>query len=296
MVDLEPPMTPPASGALGWATAIASRPVEDVLAGNRIVRTIEHAAEVTSTQDLLRERAIAGAAPGTVLVTDRQRAGRGRSGHRWDDDPDGGSLALSLLLEVGAAPIDTRTAVLVPHALGLAVVETCAVLAADPGALRLKWPNDVVHRASGRSARKVAGVLVEREVVAAPAGSRDVLVGGIGVNLTLGADAPLERTDLATVLGAPPDRAVLLAALLMTLDVVLRALTTPATLLERCRRASDTLGRDVRVLVPGRPALVGRATGIDDEGRLLVHADGTTHVVLSGTVRDAEVPDDGSAR
>lgn len=297
MVDLGSRVAPYASRCGTWGAALASSTVREVLDTNRIVRTVEHVDEVDSTQDVLRELAMTGASSGTVLVADRQRAGRGRSGNRWDDDAAGGSLALSLLLDVDEVPFEGSHAALVPHALGLAVVDTCAVLAAAAGTvpLRLKWPNDVVLRdPSGRTPRKLAGVLVEREQVPGTAGVRDVLVCGIGMNVTLGDAVPPDRTDLMTALGVDPDRAVLLAALLMTLDAVLRALAVPATLVERCRRVSDTVGRDVRVLVPGRAPLVGRATGIDDDGRLLVLSDGTTHVVLSGTVRDADASDAGA--
>jgi BirA family biotin operon repressor/biotin-[acetyl-CoA-carboxylase] ligase len=77
----------------------------------------------------------------------------------------------------------------------------------------------------------------------------------------------------------------------MELDATLRALATPASLLDRYRGMSDTVGRSVRVQVPGEGALVGVATGIDDGGRLLVTTDARTHVILSGTVRDADRSD-----
>lgn len=275
-----------------WSAAGAAAVVRSVLDENRIVRELHEVTEVDSTQDALLELARAGATTGTILVADRQRAGRGRAGNRWDDNPSGGNLALSLLVDVGAPPFDARSIPLVPHALGLAVVDAAAVLGPDAAALRLKWPNDVVDRpVSDQASRKLAGVLVERERLVGGSGERDVLLCGIGVNVDLGDEVPTDRIDLASVLGERPDRALLLAALLMELDATLRALATPASLLDRYRGMSDTVGRSVRVQVPGEGALVGVATGIDDGGRLLVTTDARTHVILSGTVRDADRSD-----
>ena len=276
-----------------WSGAAATSVVRSVLAENRIVRTLHPVGEAGSTQDALRDLALDGAGAGTVLIADQQHAGRGRSGNRWDDDPAGGSLAMSLLLEVGAHPFGAMSVPLVPHALGLAVVETAATVGAEGSPLLLKWPNDVVHRPAREGpSRKLAGVLVERERLAAERGGRDVLLCGIGVNVDLGGEVPTDRTDLASVLGGRPDRALLLATLLMELDATLRALASPATLLDRCRAASDTVGRTVRVQVPGEGPLVGVATGVDDGGLLLVTTDGRTRAILSGSVRDADGPGD----
>lgn len=279
------------SGSMAWGPAARSTVVGHALAGNRLVRGLQHLGQVGSTQDALRELARSDTPSGTVIVADLQRTGRGRSGNRWEDDPSGGNLAMSLLLEVGAAPLDATVIGLVPHALGIAVLDACGDLGAGVGALRLKWPNDVVHRATPDGPpRKVAGVLVERERVASSA-PREVLLCGIGINVDVGAGRPDDRTDVATVLGTAIDRAAMLAALLTALDAALLALARPDALLERYRQVSDTLGRAVRVMVAGEGPLVGEATGIDDGGRLLITSDGRTRAVLSGTVRDAGASD-----
>jgi len=275
-----------------WGPAVVSPLVRDVLAGNGIVRQVRHVGEVASTQDTVLELARAGAPTGTVVVADVQRSGRGRSGNRWDDDPAGGGLALSLLLDVATPPLDASVVPLLPQALGLAVIDACASAGPAAAALRLKWPNDVVLRsAPDGSTRKLAGVLVERDRPVRSTGARDpreVLCCGIGMNLRLPAPLPPDRLDLATVIGAEPDRVGLLAALLRSLDAVIAALATPASILERLRSASDTVGRDVRVRPPGGAAILGRAVGIDDAGRLLVTSAGRTRAILSGTVRDAD--------
>jgi BirA family biotin operon repressor/biotin-[acetyl-CoA-carboxylase] ligase len=73
------------------------------------------------------------------------------------------------------------------------------------------------------------------------------------------------------------------------LDATLREVRdAPASLLERYRSASDTIGRPVRVELPGGAAVRGDACGIDADGRLLVSSGERIHAILSGTVRDLE--------
>lgn len=274
-----------------WAQAVRTPAVRAVLAENRIVRGLHHADEVGSTQDELRSLAAAGAQAGDVLIVDHQRSGRGRSGNRWDDDRSGGSLAMSLLLDTTTPPLDPRSVPLLPHALGLAVVSAIATLGArhESTGLRLKWPNDVVQRLTTEAPpRKLAGVLVERERITTGGRSRDVLVCGVGLNVALTQHVPLDRMDLATVLGARPDPAVLLAALLKEIDVTLRALVMPAEVMDRARALSDTIGRRIRISAHGEDSFVGVATGIDAGGRLLVATDGGVRAILSGTIRDAD--------
>ena len=275
------------TSAAPWRDVAATETVRSALDASDRLRTLLAVGEVASTQDRAREHARDAGADGTVVLADLQRRGRGRTGTRWDDDADGGSLALTVLLDVdttaGALP-------LLPHALGVATVEACLTSGAPHPALRLKWPNDVVVRDDGPQGRlrKLAGVLVERERVPTADGHRDVLLCGIGVNVHLH-DAPAaDRTDLATLSGVAPDRPRLLAALITALDRTLPLLEDPRRLVGRVRDLSDTLGRRVRVRPPGEEPVVGTATAIDDAGRLVVDTKGRTRAILSGSVRDEE--------
>lgn len=62
---------------------------------------------VDSTNEALGRWALDGAAAGTVLVADRQEAGRGRLGRAWESPP-GQNLYLSLLLRPSWAPPSCR--------------------------------------------------------------------------------------------------------------------------------------------------------------------------------------------
>lgn len=272
-----------------WTSCLRSDEVREAVASARTLSALHPVAEVGSTQDLAATLASAGGPGGTVVVADRQSAGRGRVGRSWDDRPDGGTLALTVLLDVGSQVPDADPLGLVPHALGLAVLRACERTIPGVAGLRLKWPNDVVHRASPTSAsRKLSGILVERQHVASPSGPRDVLLCGIGINVDLGDAGAADRTCLGALAGRGPDRTTLLVALLEELDEAIVLLgRDPSALLDRYRIVSDTIGREVRVEPVGSVPIVGLAEDVDGVGRLVVTTTTGRHAILSGTVRDA---------
>lgn len=269
-----------------WRAASTSPPVVSALARNRRLRAVHLVGEVGSTQDVARELAAQGAPDGTVVVAERQTAGRGRRGRRWEDAPPGGGLALTLLLDLGHGALASG---LVPHALGVAVHEACAPMMMSAVTLGLKWPNDVLARSDATAApRKLAGVLVERERIPG-ATPREVLLCGVGLNVSLGGPPSSDRVDLTSLATDPPERGRILAALLEALDASLALLVgAPEDLLARYRAICETIGRAVVVEGAGAGPLAGTAVGVDADGRLLVSRDGTIHAILSGTVRGPE--------
>jgi BirA family biotin operon repressor/biotin-[acetyl-CoA-carboxylase] ligase len=126
--------------------------------------TVEVLPEIDSTNAALMRRARAGQTEPTLLVAERQTAGRGRLGRPWQSAP-GDSLTFSLGLPF--SPTDWSGLSL---AVGLSLVES---LHADIG---LKWPNDLWWQD-----RKLAGILIE----AATAGQQSQVVIGIGINIRL---------------------------------------------------------------------------------------------------------------
>ena len=188
-------------------------------------------AELDSTNRLAADLARAGAPDGLVVGADHQTAGRGRRGRTWDSRP-GASLLVSVVLRPAPA--------LVTLAAGVAAAEACEAVAGV--GVGLKWPNDLLL-----DEVKLGGIL--SELVG------DAAVVGLGVNL---AWAPAG----AARLGPGVDRAALLHAYLAALDA-------PGDVLARYRDLCTTLGRRVRVELPGG-AVEGLATDVDGEGRLLV--------------------------
>jgi BirA family biotin operon repressor/biotin-[acetyl-CoA-carboxylase] ligase len=208
-------------------------------------------AEVGSTNDEVAARARAGTPEGVVVVADRQAAGRGRRGRTWDAPP-----ASSLLVSVLLRPPAPYLAVM---AAGLAAVEACRSTAGVHPSL--KWPNDLMVDGRG----KLAGILAET------AGDHGGVVVGLGLNVDWG-DAPLPpgATSLAEAAGGGDglDRVVLLVAYLVALEA--RCRQSAVDLVADYRDACSTIGRRVRVDLPGGESFEGRATGVDDDGRLVV--------------------------
>jgi BirA family transcriptional regulator, biotin operon repressor / biotin---[acetyl-CoA-carboxylase] ligase len=166
---------------------------------------------------------------GSVVVTEHQSAGRGRLDRRWEA-PAGTALLASFVL---------RRHPLLSLAAGVAAAEACGL------GVRLKWPNDLMV-----DGRKAGGILVEV--------AQDKAIVGIGINLSA---APAG----AATIGQPRD------ALLESLREGLArwSVADPADVLDRWRQLSVTLGRKVRVELPGR-VLEGVAEDVDDSGALIV--------------------------
>lgn len=242
------------------------------VAGTRF-RQVDWVGETGSTnRDLIeqanadRDEPSAAGRQAAVLVTDHQTAGRGTKGRSWFDPP-GGSLLLSVRLFPRVAPAALHRYTM---ALSVAAADACAEVAGVD--VRLKWPNDLFV-----GDRKLAGVLAESSV---RGGVVDALVIGIGMNVNWPAELPEDLGELAVALnhlaGHDIDRVALAASLVRCLDRELRALAADGgevDLLERYRRRSATLGRQVRVELPDGP-LFGEAVDVTEEGLLVVEIDG----------------------
>ncbi len=233
-------------------------------------------ARVTSTQDEARQRAMSGAPHGVVVATLDQTGGRGRHGRPWVTPP-GAGLAVSAVLRpdllAGALPRQRWT--WLPLVTGLAVAEAVDDVAGRLVRATLKWPNDVlVVRHSGEA--KLAGILSER--LETPTGP--VAIVGIGLNLQAGG-LPAGAVALGELLQSTPDAASVTSSLLTRLDEHLEALATASatTVGAAYRRRCSTIGRDVRVELPGSRRLAGRAVGVDAFGRLVVRPAGEADVV-----------------
>jgi BirA family biotin operon repressor/biotin-[acetyl-CoA-carboxylase] ligase len=178
----------------------------------RFVHDLQVVAETGSTNTELRNRAVAGAPEGSVLVAEHQSAGRGRLDRGWTAPPRSG-LTFSILLRPGDG-VPARRWPWLPLLAGCAVVESVAAVSGVRPVL--KWPNDVLL-----AERKVCGILVERIEI----GEGAAAVVGIGLNVT---NAPDELPDAgATSLrlagAAETDRSTLLIALLRTFETLYAA-------------------------------------------------------------------------
>jgi BirA family transcriptional regulator, biotin operon repressor / biotin---[acetyl-CoA-carboxylase] ligase len=222
--------------------------------------------ETGSTNDDVAALARAGAPEGTVLVAEAQSTGRGRLDRSWTSPPRSG-LTFSVLLRP-AGPVADRT--WLPLLTGLALQRAVARLAAVD--TRLKWPNDLLL---GDDLAKAAGILAQTEGGA--------VVVGIGLNVTTRRhELPPGATSLALEAAECTDRDPLLRAILRSLGEVYggwRGGRVPGY-----DAACDTIGREVRVRLPGGSTLTGAATGLDDAGRLIVRTGEGDRPVSAGDV------------
>jgi BirA family biotin operon repressor/biotin-[acetyl-CoA-carboxylase] ligase len=238
-------------------------------------RRLDVIPETGSTNADLVSRAMAGEdIHGAVLIAEHQIRGRGRNGRKWSAIP-----GAQILLSVGVAThgVPTHLWGWLPLAAGVAVAD--AVLAVSGIDARLKWPNDVL--ADGG---KLAGILAE----AVP--TRAAIVVGIGVNVTL-RSAEVPDVGIASLLELgieAPDRDRLTRRLLLDLGGRIaewrQAGAGSSKLIVDYRARSATIGSRVRATLPGGGRVVGMARDVDDQGRLVIDADGQPVAISAGDV------------
>ena len=216
--------------------------------------------ETPSTNLAAKALAAAGAAHGTLVLCDRQTAGRGRRGRSWASD-DGASVCMSLLLRPGFSP-ELAPRITIAAALGV-----CKALRSFGADAAIKWPNDI--HANGK---KLCGILSEMGV---EDGRLSYIVCGIGINVGQNAFEG-ELKDIATSLmletGRTPAREDVIAAVVRGLEPCFAACGQDeayAGLMEEYRSLSCTLGRQVTVTGTGG-VLHGLAEDLDPLGRLLL--------------------------
>lgn len=232
--------------------------------------------ECDSTNSELMRRAERGAPAGTVVVADRQSAGRGRRGRSWLSAPEA-SLTFSVLWRFAGPP--GRLAGL-SLAVGVALAKGLEALGAE--GVCLKWPNDVLLRDAAGYA-KLAGILVE---LSSDRRGTQVVVG-IGLNL-LPPTGPLPQpvAGLVQALSVLPDRHAVLAAILQALAGVLEVFAVDgfAGLKIDWQQRHAWQDQSVLVLDEAAEPLGGRCLGADDDGSLLLETALGVQRIISGDV------------
>ncbi|MFV2196971.1 biotin--[acetyl-CoA-carboxylase] ligase [Nocardiopsis sp. LOL_012] len=237
-------------------------------------RSVEVLPAVGSTNTELAARAKGGAPHGAVLATEHQTAGKGRLG-RGFTTPDRAALTFSVLLRPRAHPDALGW---LPLLMGVAAVR--AIRARTGVAAALKWPNDVIVPAGSRSDAatadgKLAGILSEADF--SDPGAPAVVVGtGLNVSQTR-AELPVDTAASLTGEGAAePDRTALLTAVLTEFEELYtvwsaaRGDAGARGLADAYRDLCTTVGRRVRVHLPGGSVLEGEAAAVDAQARLVV--------------------------
>jgi BirA family biotin operon repressor/biotin-[acetyl-CoA-carboxylase] ligase len=226
---------------------------------------------VTTTMDVAREEAKAGASEGTVVVAEEQTAGRARLGRIWINPP--GVVAASIILHPEMRQLIRLTMV--------ASLATSRCIDKATGLkTTIKWPNDVLV-----NGKKISGILTES---ALRGQSVDWAVIGIGINVNFDPKAYPEIAEIATSLSVELGKKVseleVLLHLLNELEFFYSALRRGEPIYQQWRDKLETLGRVVQVKT-GTELEKGYAESVDEDGALLLRrSDGNLVRLVAGEV------------
>lgn len=230
---------------------------------------------VTSTNTIAKERAASGAANGTVIIANRQSAGRGRRGRSFSSAGDGIYMSLVLKPKIDfphASLITAATAVAVRDAVASVCGKSCGI----------KWVNDLFL-----NGKKICGILTEA-VTDMESGGIDSVIVGIGINFSgRPEDMPDELREIAGFIfenEAPTVTRNVLAA-----EVIKNLLRESESLEERgfidsYRKHSTVIGQRIEFR-RGAEMLTATALGIDENGGLeVLRDDGVRETISAGDV------------
>lgn len=210
-----------------------------------------------------------------LCAVDWQTSGAGRRGKQWDSEP--GNITFSLMTRIASKPSALMGLSLVTGLAVAAALKTCCDLD-----VQLKWPNDVICHGA-----KLGGLLTEVQSTSSP-DADSVVFTGVGLNvlhhpaqasLGIGAislqDSGIDSVDRDRLLGS-------LAASVLTAHHLFLMEGWQA-FAERWARHDFLFGREVTLHRSDRIE-TARASGVNEEGALIVTASGKSFPVYSGEV------------
>lgn len=240
-------------------------------------RTIKLYDSVESTQTVAHKLAEQGAVEGTLVLAERQTAGRGRMGRSWHS-PKGKGVWMSLILRP-QIPLHFT-----PQLTLLVAVALCRTIRQiEPLPVAIKWPNDLLI-----DGKKISGILLESS---AEDERLHYVIAGVGVSVNLQADDyPEELRGIAASLrmasGKEWSRSGLIRMFLAQFETLYGLYNAEG--FEPIRVAWEalavSLGKPIRARTP-KGDVEGTAESIDEMGALLVRlADGTVTKLYSAEI------------
>lgn len=229
-------------------------------------RVIEVYAKTTSTQDAARRIVMScgDAADKALVVADEQTSGRGRLGRRWIAPP-GTAVTFSRVVFVEPVRLSVDRLTLV----GAVAVAKAIEPWLGPGAVQIKWPNDLLV-----AGKKVSGILVETFTPSVPT-RRIAAIIGVGINVTLDVndlppDMPELRDRVTSVhqAGRRVDRLLVLRQVLAHMDELID-LGDDGPALEYWRGHCPLLSQRLRVRHAGR-TITASVVDLDPTAGLIV--------------------------
>ena len=205
--------------------------------------------EIDSTQNYLRT---SNPISGDLITAEYQSAGRGRL-DRTFEAAKSSALLFSFYIE---PKIKITELSYLPLLVGASVAQSINELTKS-NEFKCKWPNDIIF-----GDRKVAGLLAEK--------FGDGVIVGVGINVSM-TDPQLPVPHASSIFLATDislNRNALLAKILNDLNIKLVDWQGGADLTNGYRDISATLGKSVRIQLPGGESVEGMARDIDVTGAL----------------------------
>ncbi len=230
--------------------------------------SVEILPEIDSTNSELMRRARAGRTEPTLLVAERQTAGKGRMGRDWQSSPQD-SLTFSFGLNLSPASWE-----------GLSLAVGTSVAQSLGAGIALKWPNDLWFQR-----RKLAGILIETASANNSASPERYCVIGIGINIAERPADPNLRTPPAWLQELHPTSSPQSA-----LEQLFTRLLVDMLQFEREGFAAFSARFAALDALQGQSVLLsdgvnGMARGVDATGALLVHTSQGLQRIASQEVR-----------
>lgn len=235
-----------------------------------------------STNIKAKELAKEGAKEGTLVLANKQTAGKGRRGRTWISEEDTG-IYMSIILRP-AIPVERVSAITLVMALAI----TDAVVKIADCDVKIKWPNDIVI-----NGKKVCGILTEMSSVN---NAIEYVIVGMGVNLSQ-KSFPEELQNIATSIWKETKKKVskeqVIASILFHAQKRYYEFQQAGSLSPFVEEYNHYLVNcNERVVVykgiPGvektEVSCAGTARGIDETGALLVETEDGICPVISGEV------------
>jgi BirA family transcriptional regulator, biotin operon repressor / biotin---[acetyl-CoA-carboxylase] ligase len=223
--------------------------------------------EVESTMTEAAARLTVGTIPPwTVVLANHQTRGSGRQGRPWITAPGDAMLATI----VAPLRVPSERAGLLAIAVGTAIADALVEWGVS---VALKWPNDVYLEQ-----RKLGGVLIHAQL-----GVKAIALIGIGINLRSTPPAVAGTAIcLADAFSTPPSPRVLAEAIVRHCQATVAALEAGSWQLIIDSWTRRALWLNQRIAVRSDREFVGRFTGIDGFGRLILETDEGILAIATG--------------
>ncbi|MBA7541511.1 Bifunctional ligase/repressor BirA [subsurface metagenome] len=249
------------------------------LSTNYVGKKIYYFPELKSTNIMAKEKALhraEGIDEGTLIIAERQSAGKGRLGREWFS-PVGG-IWFSIILYPQLSPSYISRITLMTAVAVVKAIKTCTQIKSQ-----IKWPNDILI-----NEKKVCGILTE---MSAELDIINWVVVGIGINVNIDhrefpEDIQKNTISLKETSGKEISRVKLAQTFLQEFEKYYEILKGRefSSILKEWKLYSHTLGKKIKVDM-GEKIITGEAMDINESGALILKKeDGELLEIISGTI------------